>query len=258
VLYTQLIGSWCVRVGIDAFVFGVLVLSGTVVLLVARSLPTRKVRPTLELLSHLRHRNVARILHLCGPHHAHAHTHATLAADAAGGGADEEDGGLAAWAEKRGFDFTFAQVKGPRRLRMVQCVTRFVRSDWCTRPGSHARARSLVPAFSNPPSLHPPLIPFPPSLLPSLHFLPFLASLPKAMATGVPLNHKQPPPKAATLAETSIASVDLAIELAEALVSLHESPIGTVVHGDLKVTTAHSGLFLLVIKGDLKVLFTRT
>jgi len=59
------------------------------------------------------------------------------------------------------------------------------------------------------------------------------------LAAGVPINKKSAPPADAPMlagvSVTALDNIDLAIELVEALVALHESPIGTVVHGDLKV-----------------------
>jgi hypothetical protein len=67
------------------------------------------------------------------------------------------------------------------------------------------------------------------------------------LAEGVAINHKSPPPKQKQQkkqddrlspsyeAPTELGLIDLAIELVTALVALHESPVGAVVHGDLKV-----------------------
>lgn len=169
--------------------------------LVALSRDTAQVvRPTLELLSHLRHPNVARVLKLCGPHRqplqqlfplSSSSSKSTDVKHVNGAGISsenstmvdvEEDQSFAAWSSARGFDFTFAQE----------------------------------------------------------------------LADGVAINHKSPPPKqkqkqkntshlyhrlstSVYEAPVELGLIDLAIELVTALVALHESPVGAVVHGDLKV-----------------------
>jgi hypothetical protein len=156
-------------------------------------------RPTLELLSHLRHPNVARVIKLCGP--PRFRQPPSLASSSIGSSIGSNnnissthgDSGsfeasvaassFAAWSSNRGFDFTFAQEL----------------------------AGGVAINHKSPPKPKPPL------------------------SGSGPRHERQPPPHYVPPLELGL--IDLAVELVEALVAMHTSPVGTVVHGDLKVNS---------------------
>jgi hypothetical protein len=126
------------------------------------------VRPTLELLSHVRHRNIASLLHLCGP--SSDPREEKLGDDGFLGGR------LVAWTAQRGYDFTFTQ-------EFAQ--------------GVPINKKSMVNTTSKNTGL---------------------GDEPRFV-----VNHQD------------LSMIDLSIELGEAIAALHGSPVGTIVHGDLKV-----------------------